>query len=157
MALRSAKPSLKTETRVKPFQKLLVRGTLIGGISLSMLLLLIFGDDFASQFRKKEINSSIEWANIDVQRVNDETIYLNWATIKEEYSRQFSIEKSLDREHIETIAVILAAEHSSEVTTYQYYDLDVEKNRIYYYRFKYTDVLGNEKYTAWIETRPNLE
>lgn len=151
MAFKQTKTSITTGTKVKSSNKLLVRASLVAGVTMSMLLVFVFGEDIANQFRKKEVASVVEWANIEVERIDDGAVYLNWATLREEFSRQFTIERSLNREEIETIAVILAAEHSNEIITYQYYDLDVEKDQKYYYRFKFVDVLGAEKHSAWIE------
>ena len=151
MASKQTKTSITTETKVKSSRKLLIRGGLIAGVSMSMALLFVFGDNIANMFRKKEVSSVIEWASIDVERIDDTAIYLNWATLKEEFSRQFTIERSIDRKKVETVAIVLAAEHSNKVTTYQYYDLDVERNQKYFYRFRFMDVLGVEKHSVWIE------
>ena len=79
---------------------------------------------------------------------------LDWSTASEINSSHFEIERSLHNtvDFVE-IGKVVAAGNSSEVSTYEMRDYDVEEKGVYYYRLKQVDYNGNYSYSNTISIR----
>ncbi len=71
-----------------------------------------------------------------------QSIDLFWTTVSEINSMEFQIQRSVDAEHFETIAVKAAAGNSNTIINYNYKDYDVKPGITYYYRLKQVDFDG---------------
>jgi hypothetical protein len=75
------------------------------------------------------------------------TVDLKWETQTETNNNYFSIEKSFDGINFTEIGTIFSKGNSYNIQTYEYTDVDIEKNNTYYYRLKQTDYDGTFSYS----------
>jgi hypothetical protein len=88
----------------------------------------------------------VELLSFTAKKDNSQVI-LKWATASELNNDYFSIEKSLDMEHFETIGTVKGAGNSNELLNYSYTDKDVTSS-VNYYRLKQVDYDGAFAYSS---------
>lgn len=74
------------------------------------------------------------------------TITLSWATITEENSLLFEIERSRDGLHFTKVGTVNAGGNSGAMLNYSYIDYVMESNEVIYYRLKIIDKDGSYTY-----------
>ncbi|HYG52464.1 MAG TPA: T9SS type A sorting domain-containing protein [Flavobacteriales bacterium] len=86
----------------------------------------------------------------------NETVNLNWTTVTEINNNFFTVEKTTDMEHFETVAIVMGAGTSGETQHYNLVD-EHPHTGISYYRLKQTDFDGNEhvSQTMPVKLEPN--
>ncbi len=84
---------------------------------------------------------------------------LDWATATEQNSRQFDVERSLNGSSFNRIGVVNAVGNSSQVSTYQYKDFNIDKlnSNVMYYRLKQIDINGKFNYSNIIRLNYNAK
>jgi hypothetical protein len=101
-------------------------------------------------FDLSNVNFSIEEA-IPVElllftaQTTDEGIELNWKTATETNNSGFTIERGRDEENFTQIGFVSGRGTTTEITSYNYLDTEIETGK-YYYRLKQTDFDGTFKY-----------
>ncbi|MEM7105501.1 MAG: T9SS type A sorting domain-containing protein [Bacteroidota bacterium] len=88
----------------------------------------------------------IELIEFTAKGLND-YIELNWLTASEVNSDGFEIEKSLDGSTFERIGWVAAQGNTSLLSSYAFQDINVQKNKVYYYRLKMIDLDGHFEYS----------
>ncbi|MCF8298813.1 MAG: T9SS type A sorting domain-containing protein [Saprospiraceae bacterium] len=83
-----------------------------------------------------------------------EQIELNWQTVSEMNNEAFIIERSENGTDFSKIAEIPGSANSNEIVKYNYNDLNVERNKIYYYKLSDRSFNGNvkERKTIYVST-----
>lgn len=86
---------------------------------------------------------SVEWALYEIEVEN---CYANiiWRTSSELNSSHFVIERSVDGQHFEEVAVVAAAGESIEEVDYYYKD-NLDRSGVYYYRIQQIDFDGSRE------------
>jgi hypothetical protein len=102
--------------------------------------------------RKYLSNPSLQFGDISA-RYNDGLILLYWSTISEENSKNFEVERSLDRKTFVPIGKVEAKGNSRDFIQYRFSDPGVQENKIYYYRLKHTDPNGVTQYSRVEEVK----
>ncbi len=84
---------------------------------------------------------------------------LDWATANEQNSKQFDVERSLNAINFSRIGVVNAAGNSSQTSTYQYKDLNIDRlnSNVMFYRLKQIDINGNFKYSNIVRLSYNAQ
>ncbi len=77
----------------------------------------------------------------------DDAIQLNWTTASETNNAGFDLERSTDGRNFEKIAWITGQINSSITTNYDYEDVNVVRDVVYYYRLKATETGGAYEYS----------
>lgn len=80
---------------------------------------------------------------------------LHWKTATEINNDFFTLQRSTDLQHIETIGYMQGAGHSNQVLSYHFADKHPVKEGITYYRLKQTDFDGSYAYSHWISAQPD--
>ena len=75
----------------------------------------------------------------------DAGVELNWKTATETNNSGFTIERSRDEENFVQIGFVSGRGTTTEITSYNYLDTEIETGK-YYYRLKQTDFDGTFKY-----------
>ena len=75
----------------------------------------------------------------------DAGVELNWKTATETNNSGFTIERSRDEENFIQIGFVSGRGTTTEITSYNYLDTEIETGK-YYYRLKQTDFDGTFKY-----------
>ena len=88
----------------------------------------------------------IELIDFDAQYEKD-VVKINWSTASERSNDHFIIERSKDATNFEEIKKVTGAGNSSSVVNYQEID-SLPLPGLSYYRLKYTDVNGENKYSS---------
>jgi hypothetical protein len=86
----------------------------------------------------------------------ENAIVFNWQTASETNNDYFTLERSLDAVHFQTIGIVRGAGNSNIIKDYQFIDNGIEINQIYYYRLKQTDYDGKFSYSRVIIVNPNV-
>jgi hypothetical protein len=101
-------------------------------------------------FDLSNVNFTIEEA-IPVELISfiaqrtDAGVELNWKTATETNNSGFTIERSRDEENFTQIGFVSGRGTTTEITSYNYLDTEIETGK-YYYRLKQTDFDGTFKY-----------
>lgn len=72
-------------------------------------------------------------------------VKLNWATVREQNSRDFTIQRSVDGSAWTDIATINAAGNSGLQQAYSYTDNGIKREHTYFYRLRLNDIDGSYK------------
>lgn len=74
---------------------------------------------------------------------------LDWSTASEQNSKQFDVERSFNGTSFNRIGVVNAVGNSSQTSTYQYKDLNIDKlgSNVMFYRLKQIDINGKFTYS----------
>ena len=82
---------------------------------------------------------------------------LNWATASEQNSKQFDVERSLSGTAFGRIGTVNAAGNSSQTSTYQYTDRNIDKlnSPVMLYRLKEIDINGSYRYSNIVRLNYN--
>ena len=86
----------------------------------------------------------VELLSFTAQRT-DAGVELNWKTATETNNSGFTIERSRDEENFVQIGFVSGRGTTTEITSYNYLDTEIETGK-YYYRLKQTDFDGTVKY-----------
>ena len=86
----------------------------------------------------------VELISFTAQRI-DAGVDLNWKTATETNNSGFNIERSQDGENFTQIGFVNGRGTTTEITSYNYLDTEIETGK-YYYRLKQTDFDGTFKY-----------
>ncbi len=86
----------------------------------------------------------VELLSFTAQRT-DAGVELNWKTATETNNSGFTIERSRDEENFAQIGFVSGRGTTTEITSYNYLDTEIETGK-YYYRLKQTDFDGTVKY-----------
>ncbi|MBK7497575.1 MAG: hypothetical protein IPI19_00335 [Ignavibacteriales bacterium] len=86
----------------------------------------------------------VELISFTAQRI-DAGVELNWKTATETNNSGFTIERSRDEENFTQIGFVSGRGTTTEITSYNYLDTEIETGK-YYYRLKQTDFDGTFKY-----------
>ena len=86
----------------------------------------------------------VELISFTAQRI-DAGVELNWKTATETNNSGFTIERSKDGENFTQIGFVSGRGTTTEITSYNYLDTEIETGK-YYYRLKQTDFDGTFKY-----------
>jgi len=86
----------------------------------------------------------VELLSFVAQRT-DAGVELNWKTATETNNSGFTIERSRDEENFTQIGFVSGRGTTTEITSYNYLDTEIETGK-YYYRLKQTDFDGTFKY-----------
>ncbi|MCU0344465.1 MAG: M12 family metallo-peptidase [Ignavibacterium sp.] len=86
----------------------------------------------------------VELLSFSAQRT-DAGVELNWKTATETNNSGFTIERSRDEENFTQIGFVSGRGTTTEITSYNYLDTEIETGK-YYYRLKQTDYDGTFKY-----------
>ena len=86
----------------------------------------------------------VELISFTAQRI-DAGVELNWKTATETNNSGFNIERSKDGENFTQIGFVNGRGTTTEITSYNYLDTEIETGK-YYYRLKQTDFDGTFKY-----------
>lgn len=84
---------------------------------------------------------------------------LDWSTASEQNSKQFDVERSLNGSSFSRIGVVNAVGNSSQTSTYQYKDLNIDKlnSSVMFYRLKQIDINGKFNYSNIIRLNYNAK
>lgn len=80
-------------------------------------------------------------------------VTLSWATQEERDCFFHRVERSTDGKNYKFLADVVGNRISSQEQNYAYFDLDVEQDRLYFYRIANTDKFGNEVYSTPVKIR----
>lgn len=86
----------------------------------------------------------VELLSFNAQRT-DAGVELNWKTATETNNSGFVVERSKDEENFTQIGFVSGRGTTTEITSYNYLDTEIETGK-YYYRLKQTDFDGTFKY-----------
>jgi hypothetical protein len=78
------------------------------------------------------------------------SILLKWKTLQEIDNQGFNVQRSTDGNNFENIAWIDGQGNSTQLTNYEYDDIDAEKGILYYYRLEQVDFDGTKNYSQII-------
>lgn len=92
----------------------------------------------------------VELLFFSIENVNDEYVYVNWATGSEIGTEAFILERSMNGREFEKIATITATNEAGGKYNYQDYDLSPG---ILYYRLKILDLDSRHEYSAIKHTK----
>ena len=84
------------------------------------------------------------------QLIDKQLVTLNWATSSERDADYFSIEKSNDGVHFNSIGQVKAAGNSTKQTDYSFNDNSITTDKIMYYRLQQMDINKTFKYSKTI-------
>jgi len=81
---------------------------------------------------------------------HDKDNLLKWATVSEQNSKEFRLERSLNGRDFNEIAVIAAAGNSTTTRYYDHTDRNIDKlnSEVMYYRLKQVDIDSNLRYSS---------
>lgn len=80
----------------------------------------------------------------DVKKSKNGAVVLNWATLNEENSKHFEIQKSDDGLHFHTVAKVNGAGNSEEYIEYSFEDEVLSPSSQVYYRLSHVDYSGEK-------------
>ncbi len=89
----------------------------------------------------------IELKSFDVEKIGD-GVLLNWTTATETNNDYFSIERTLDGESVETIALVKGAGNSNRIINYEFVDKNPPSGLVFY-RIRQTDFDGKTEVFNW--------
>ncbi len=95
----------------------------------------------------------IELKSFDLSKVSN-GVRLDWITATEKNNDFFSIERTLDGEHVETIARVKGAGNSNAIRAYSFIDTNPPIGMVYY-RIRQTDFDGKTEVFNWKNIRIN--
>lgn len=93
----------------------------------------------------------VEWADFAAEKNNGE-VSLLWATVSEQNSHSFSIERSVDLLMFDQLGSVASAGNTSEMSFYQFSDRNIAslRGKTIYYRLKQIDFNGQFSYSPTV-------
>jgi len=108
-----------------------------------------------------EFNLTSSFLPIDLYdftaNVEGENIALSWITATEINNAGFNVQRSIDAQNFENVGWIDGNGTTTEMTAYDYLDMDIIVGQRYYYRLEQLDIDGTQSYSPVVSAKVILD